>query len=96
MHGAQASAVRLPFFSRLQLQLTTLKVDNSGIGDQGCAHLAQALQTNTSVKVLDISGNGVSSDTAMVLSATLKARSLLLVHPLHNLHAPVLEGMVFF
>lgn len=71
----------------------TLKLSHAGLGDEGAAHIAQALQLNTSILSLDLSGNGAAADTGMVLSATLKVsvkRMLLMCMRLcvrqHNAH----------
>ncbi len=58
------------------MQLATLKLDHAGLGDQGCAHIAHALQANTSLRTLDLSSNSAASDTGMVLSATLKVQAV--------------------
>jgi len=70
--GGEPLADHAPPLAHLCVQLATLKLDHAGLGDQGCAHIAQALQVNTSLRTLDLSSNSAASDTGMVLSATLK------------------------
>lgn len=41
----------------------------------GASHVAQALQYNTHLKVLDLSGNAVSADTCLVLQEALQVRA---------------------
>lgn len=57
------------------LQLVSLDLSHTGIGDLGAAHIAQAVQGSTSITSLDLSGNSVATDTGMVLASTFKVSS---------------------
>jgi Ran GTPase-activating protein (RanGAP) involved in mRNA processing and transport len=67
LKGAKALAEGLKYSSTLQ----QLYVAWSGITDAGASHIAKALEGNSSVQLLDMSGCHVSAATCLVLVETL-------------------------
>ena len=58
--------------------ITELDISLNNIGDDGIAHLATALQTNTTIKILNISSNhGIAVNGAKSLGRALSVNSSL-------------------
>ena len=58
--------------------VTELNISDNSIGDDGMARLATALQANTTMKILDISGNrGIAANGAKSLGRALSVNSSL-------------------
>lgn len=51
-----------------------LHVQQNAIGDAGGPHIARALQTNSALRLLDLSANAIGYETCIVLDETLQAR----------------------
>ena len=57
--------------------LEELNISRTSIGDEGVAHIANVLQTNTTMKVLNVSKCGISRKGAESLARALAVNSSL-------------------
>ena len=66
------------------MPITTLDLSGSSIGDEGCASLAEALKTNSTITDLYLNDNDISDDLlakiedALKPNRTLKVTSILI------------------